>query len=157
MVSVIIFYVRNCKLIIPVFLFACLQLTAFSQENAAFQQPGLDYRLADDMFRSRNFGDARQLYHEISTYIKIDDPEITTGALFREAISAAELTNSDAPARIDNFIETYPENALAGEANLYLGKIYFRDNKYKDALKAFQGLDASGLSRQGKEELPCQQ
>jgi TolA-binding protein len=144
---------KPMRIFIPVLLFAVLQLTAFSQENAAFQQPGLDYRLADDMFRSRNSGDARQLYHEISSDITIDDPEIITTSVFREAISAAELTNNDAPARIDNFIETYPENALAGEANLYLGKIYFRDNKYKDALKAFKALDASGLSRQDKEEL----
>lgn len=144
---------KPIRIFITLFLFTNLQYPGFSQENAAFQQPGLDYRTADDMFRNKNFGTARQLYHEISSDIALADPEIITGAEFGEAISAAELNNGDAPARIDRFIETYPENALAGEANLYLGKIYFRDNKYKDAIKAFQGVDASGLSKSAREEL----
>lgn len=138
---------------IPVLLFFSLQNPAFTQENAAFQQPEMDYRLADDMFRKKNFGYARQLYHEISSGIVIDDPEITTNAVFREAISAAELDNGDATSKISSFVDTYPENALAGEANLYLGKIFFRDNKYKDALKAFKGVEVSSLGRAGKEEL----
>jgi TolA-binding protein len=144
---------RPIRIFIPVLLFVSLQHPGFTQENAAFQQPDLDCRLADDMFRAKNFGNARQLYHEISSDITIEDPEITTGAMFREAISAAELNHGDAPAKIDGFIKTYPENTLAGEANLFLGKIYFRDNKYKDALKAFQGVEVSGLGKSGKEEL----
>ena len=144
---------KPIRFLIPVLLFISLQHTGFTQENAAFQQPDMDYRLADDMFRHNNFGAARQLYHEISMDILLEDPEIATGAVFREAVSAAELNNGDAPAKIDGFIKNYPENALAGEANLYLGKIYFRDNKYKDALKAFQGVDASSLGKSGKEEL----
>jgi len=144
---------KPIRIFIPVLLFVSMQHPGFAQENAAFQQPGLDYRLADDMFRNKNFGTARQLYHEISIDIPVADPEISTGAEFREAISAAELNNGDAPAKIDRFIKSYPENVLAGEANLYLGKIYFRDNKYKDAIKAFQGVEASGMSKSGKEEL----
>lgn len=144
---------KPMRAFIPFVLFVSLQPAGFAQENAAFQQPGLDYQMADDMFRSRNFGSARQLYSQISSGITIEDPEIYTGAVFREAISAAELNNGDAPALIDRFIDTYPENALTGEANLYLGKIYFRDNKYKEALKAFQGVETSSLGKAGKEEL----
>lgn len=141
------------RIFIPVLLFISLQFPGLGQENAAFQQPGLDYRLADDLFRQRNFGSARQVYHDISGNLTIDDSEITTSAAFREAISAAELNNADAPAKISRFIETYPENALSGEANLYLGKIYFRDNKFKDAIKAFQGVNVSGLGKASREDL----
>jgi TolA-binding protein len=141
------------RILLPALFTAGLHFQGLPQENSAFRQPGLDYRLADDMYRSKNTGAARQLYHEISGDITIDDPEIITGANFREAASAAELKNGDAPERIENFIETYPENALSDQASLYLGKIYFKDNKYKDALKAFQRVDVPGLSKSDREEL----
>ena len=97
---------RPRRIFIPVLLLVCMQNPGFAQENAAFQQPGLDYRLADDMFRKKNFGSARQLYSEISMDIPLEDPEIATGAAFREAVSAAELDNGDAPAKINRFMET---------------------------------------------------
>ena len=144
---------KTYRSLLTAFIAACSVINGLAQENSAFVQPGSDYRLADDMFRSKNTGAARQLYHQISSDLTIDDPEITTGAEFREAVSAAVLDNGDAPARIEDFIEKYPENAYAGEANLYLGKIYFRDNKYKDAMKAFQRVEIPGLGKSAREEL----
>jgi TolA-binding protein len=143
---------KKRRIFIPAIFFICLQHPGFSQENAGFQQPGLDYRMADELFLHSNYGSARQIYHNISTDLAIDDPEIKTTAEFKEAVSAAELNNGDAPAKISKFIETYPENALAGDAKLYLGKIYFRDNRYKDAIKAFQGVNVSSLGKTGREE-----
>jgi TolA-binding protein len=134
-------------------LLAGLTNPSSAQENAAFLQPDADFRLANDMYRSRNTGAARELYHEISADITIDDPEIITTAEFYEAISAAELKNGDAPAKIEEFVNENQENALSDEASLYLGKILFRDNKYKDAIKAFQHVDVPGLSKPAKEEM----
>ncbi|MFO7614365.1 MAG: tetratricopeptide repeat protein [Bacteroidales bacterium] len=135
---------------IATLLFIAMQFQAFSQESAIYQQPGLDQRLAEDLFWKDHFGPARQIFSALS---EIPEPEIQPDALFFEAISAAELTHADAPAGIRNFIEEYPEHALTGEANLYLGKLYFRDNKFKDAIRAFQGVDISSLSRASREEL----
>lgn len=125
----------------------------FTQENAAFDQPGFDVQLADEMYRSKNTGAARQLYHEIASGIVIEDPQIITSAEYFEAVSAAELDNGDAPARIEKFVQDNAENAYAGEANLYLGKIYFKDNKYKDAINAFKRVEIPGLSKAEREEL----
>jgi len=144
---------KTFRIILPAFFIIGLLIELPGQENASFLQPDFDYRLADDMFRSRNMATARQLYHEITEEITIDDPEIATSAAFREAVSAAELQNSDAPARIEEFVDTYPESAYAGEASLYLGKICFRDNKYKDAIKAFQDVDITSLGKPAREEL----
>lgn len=130
-----------------------LYAPVLAQENAAFRQPGLDYRLADDLFRKNNLGSARRVYEEIINDYKSSDPEMIANAAFRQAVSAAELANGDAPAKIDRFIDDYPENALAGEANLFLGKSYFRDNKFKDAIKAFKQADLSGLSRSARDEM----
>jgi len=144
---------KPIRISILIFLSASLYFPGISQENAAFQQPELDSRLADDMFLKKNFGDARQLYHEIATNSKVDNPEIITNAVFFEAISAAELTNYDAQVKIEEFVTTYPENARAGEANLYLGKIYFWDNKYRDAIKSLQHVKISSLNKADREEL----
>jgi TolA-binding protein len=72
---------------------------------------------------------------------------------FLDAVSSAELTNEDSPREISNFVEDYPENALKSEASFYLGKIYFRDNKFKDAIQTLQDVEASGLDRESREQL----
>jgi TolA-binding protein len=140
------------RIFVPALFLICLHYPGYGQENAGFQQPALDIRMADGLFQHSNFGSARQVYHDISSDLSIDDPEIKTTAEFKEAVSAAELNNGDAPAKISKFIETYPENALAGDAKLYLGVIYFKDNQFKDAIKAFQGVNISSLSKAGREE-----
>jgi TolA-binding protein len=128
-------------------------LNGSAQENSAFMQPGLDYRLAGDLFRNKNFGSARQLYQEISGNVHGEDLDMASTALFREAISAAELENGDAEVSIERFVEENAENALVNDASLYLGKIYFRDKKFKDAVKLFQEVDISVLGKAEKEEL----
>lgn len=146
-------HLRFLKILLSAILAGGSFYLSTAQENAAFLSPGFDYRLAEEMFKSKNTGSARLLYHELSTDLEIPDPEILTTATFREAISAAELKNGDAPASIERFIRSNPENALTGEARLYLGKIYFKDNKYKDAIKAFQQVDIPGLDKTSREEL----
>jgi TolA-binding protein len=144
---------KPIRIIILYLSIICLQHPGNAQENAAFQQPELDFRLANEMFQAKNFGNSRQLYHEIASKGHDHNPDILTGAAFREAVSAAELNNSDAQAMIDAFIETYPENARTGTAHLYLGKFYFKDNKYRDAIESLQKVNIAGLSKTGREEL----
>ncbi len=123
---------------------------AHAQESAAFSQPGNDFRLAAELFHDKHFGSVR---HLLSHTESGDDRETEIIKTFFDAISAAELNNGDAPAKIGNFVESYPENAMTGEASLYLGKIFFREGKYKDAITAFQDVKTSGLSKDGREEL----
>ncbi len=143
---------KTTRVFLPILLILSMQHPGLAQENAAFQQPASDFKLADEMFRHKNMGQARQLYHEISTDKTHADADIQAGAMLREAITAAELTNLDAPALLMDFAEEYPENAQAGEVNLYLGKIYFRDNKFKDAVSALQKVKVSNLNKSGREE-----
>ena len=143
---------KTTRVFLPILLIFSMQYPGLAQENAAFLQPASDFRLADEMYRHKNMGQARQLYDEISRGSAGIDPEIMTGALLREAVTAAELTNLDAPALLMEFAEDYPENAQAEEVNLYLGKIYFRDNKFKDAVSALQKVKVSNLRKSGREE-----
>jgi TolA-binding protein len=144
---------KTTRVLFPLLLILSMQYPGFAQENAAFLQPALDYRIADDMFRMKNMGSARQLYGDISAGSPSTDPEIMTGSILREAISAAELNNLDAPALLSNFAEEYPENAQAGEVNLFLGKIYFKENKFKDAISSLQKVKVSNLGKNAREEL----
>ncbi|HOX77658.1 MAG TPA: tetratricopeptide repeat protein [Bacteroidales bacterium] len=126
---------------------------AFPQENAASRQPASEYRLADDLFRKGNLGAARRIYEQIAGNYAGQDPDLMAFAEYRQAVTAAELTHNDAAARIDRFIDKNPENALAGEAGLYLGRSFFYDNKFKDAIKAFQKADLTGLSKTARDEM----
>ncbi len=131
-------------------LLLCFAGHALAQESAAFRQPGNDFRLASELVSDRHYGPARLVLDRLETR---EERETETIREFFDAISAAELNNGDAPARIGNFVANYPENALAGEASIYLGKILFREGRYKDAIKAFQAVKPSGLSKEGREEM----
>ncbi len=135
--------------LLPTLLFVCYALASLGQESASFSQPSLDLRIAEELFLDRHYGSARQMYRQLG------EEQTGNRAIldFYDALSAAELENGDAPALVGGFVADYGVNAQAGEASLYLGKIYFRDGRFKDALSAFRKVNMGTLSRTGREEL----
>jgi TolA-binding protein len=126
---------------------------SMGQETAIYSQPGFDYRLATEMFHKKQYGNARQIFDRLLREPGLINDEILPDVELYDAISATELTNADGPGKVSDFVADHPENSLRGEASFYLGRNYFNDNKYKDAIRALQQVDASELSRESREEL----
>ncbi len=130
-----------------------LSNAAKGQESAIYNQPGRDYLLASELFQKKHYGAARFMFDDLTDQQSNSDFPPQPDMEFMDAISATEMTNADGPARVSNFVNDYPENALKGEASFYLGKNLFRENKYKEAIRALQEVDAAKLSRESREEL----
>lgn len=70
-------------------------------------------------------------------------------AFYYEAVCALNLGNEDAESMFRRFIKEHPENPLAKIAYFQIGKSYFKQEKYEDALKWFGMVEAAELT--GKE------
>ncbi len=66
-----------------------------------------------------------------------------------EAVCALNLGNDDAESMFRRFIKEHPENPLAKVAYFQIGKSYFKQEKYQDALTWFDKVQPAELS--GKE------
>lgn len=141
------------KVLVAFLLSLWLCQSASGQATEVYSDPTHDFRLASDLFLKNQYGSSRMIAGGLMDRTGMTGDELISESAFLEAISAAELNNGDAPVKISGFVEEYPENALTRDASFYLGKIYFRENKFKDAIKALQEVDASGLSRESREEL----
>lgn len=70
-------------------------------------------------------------------------------AYYFEAVCALNLGNDDAESMFRRFIKEHPENPLAKVAYFQVGKSYFKQEKYQDALTWFDKVQPAELS--GKE------
>ena len=67
-------------------------------------------------------------------------------AQYYEAVCALELNNDDAESMFTRFIKEHPENPLAKQAYFQVGKSYFKQGKYAEALEWFNKVDAVDLT-----------
>ena len=67
-------------------------------------------------------------------------------AQYYEALCALELGNDDAESLFLKFIKEHPENPLAKVAYFQIGKSYYKQGKYADALRWFDKVQAGELS-----------
>ena len=67
-------------------------------------------------------------------------------AQYYEAFCALQLNNSDAESLFQKFIHDHPENPLTKLAYFQIGKYYFKQEKYKEALDWFDKVSADELS-----------
>lgn len=67
-------------------------------------------------------------------------------AYYYEAVCALNLGNDDAESMFRRFIKEHPENPLAKVAYFQIGKTYFRQEKYEEALKWFNQAQPGDLT-----------
>jgi TolA-binding protein len=65
---------------------------------------------------------------------------------YYEALCALELGNDDAESMFLRFIKNHPENPLTRLAYFQIGKSYFKQQKYTDALRWFNQVQADELN-----------
>ncbi|RVT99833.1 tetratricopeptide repeat protein [Mucilaginibacter limnophilus] len=67
-------------------------------------------------------------------------------ASYYEAVCALESGSEDAESLFQKFIKEHPENPLAKMAFFQVGKSYFKQGKYKEALEWFNKVEAGELT-----------
>ena len=124
----------------------------YPQQTAIYDPVYEKYLKAKELFTHEKYSSAQQLFAELRENESPGLDAIRPEIVFYDALCAAELHHQDAAYKINHYIESYPEHGLTNEAYYYLGRMYFNDNKFRDAQKALQRVSPSRLSGISRDE-----
>jgi len=125
---------------------------AFSQSTAVYDNPEEDYRTGTDLFHKEKYGAAQEKFNKV--ILETDNPfsPLRINAEYYEAICALELYNRDAAFKLDEFVRNHPTSSYINRVNFQLGRLSYRDRKYRKAMESFQAVDISELSADERAE-----
>lgn len=131
------------KRLLPVLL-----MLAFGASKAQITQtqdhPIRFYNKGIELFDKEKFGAAQR---QFSIFLdKCDDPLLKINTEYYIATCALELMNPDALTMFTRIMEKYPESPKAKASAYQLGRYYFRQKEYRNALEQMETVDTGFLS-----------
>ena len=139
---------KYISILVPVF----FALSASAQQDLSFQVYRT-YHAATDLLNKGKYAAAAEQFRQVersrlktSTQPQFESELslVKENSQFYEAVCALELGNDDAESLFQKFIKDHPENPLAKVANFEIGKYYFKQEKYAEALIWFNKVTANG-------------
>ena len=116
-----------------------------AQQTAIYHQPDVLYNKGYELFINQKYSAAREVFDEY-----LQQPEGTAAnvinAQYYTGVSGFELFHPDAESKLLTFTRQYPENTHAARASFYLGKLYYRQKRYRNALPFFEKTDVYYLT-----------
>ncbi|MFI5219335.1 MAG: tetratricopeptide repeat protein [Bacteroidia bacterium] len=119
----------------------------FSQQTAVYTDPDWNYKSSVELFNKEKYSAAAQ---EFEKYIAESDIHSLNhiNAEYFLSICAVELFHPDAEKKLASFIENHPENMYAKYSYFQMGRIYYKQKKYKGAIEWFEKTDISTLNNE---------
>jgi TolA-binding protein len=136
--------------IIPIF----FAFSSSAQQNPSFWV-NKNYRTATGLLNAGQYVAAAQQFRlveaakikpETQAKFEAEISLLKENSQYYEAVCALQLGNDDAESMFLRFIKEHAENPLAKLAYFQVGKFYFKQQKYVDALIWFNKVDAGDLS-----------
>ncbi len=140
---------KHIAILVPAF----FTLTVSAQQNPSFRLYRT-YHAATDLLNKGKYVAAAEQFRlvETSALKTSTQPQfesslslIKENSQYYEALCSLELGNDDAKELFQRFIKDHPENPLAKTAYFQIGKYYFKQEKYADALVWFNKVNAEDL------------
>ena len=145
-------------------IFIFILFTFFSYTKILAQLPAnfsvnAKYKNALELFEQEKFASASSMFFEVEKAIIVTTPQyafsldvtnLKVNAEFYRAVCALELQNDDAVQLFKSFIKNYPENTKSKQSAFYVGKYYFDNDQYEEALNWFTKVSSIDLT--GKED-----
>jgi TolA-binding protein len=142
--------IKYIPLLIPVFIVS----TARAQQNPSSQiyrtyHTGIDlmdkgkYVAAAEQFR---LVEASRVKTSTQPQFESELSLVKENSQYYEAYCALSLGNDDAESMFQRFIKEHPENPLTKLAYFQIGKSYFKQGKYQEALRWFDKVQAGELN-----------
>lgn len=118
-----------------------------AQKTATYSDPDHVYKLAYELYLKEKFSAARDKFEE---YIAKNEANSLnkTNAQYYSAICSVELFHPDAEKKLFAFIHEYPENTNSRLAYFQLGRIYYKQKKYNNAIEWFEKTDVYFLKNE---------
>jgi len=132
--------------------FAVNLLTGYSQQTAKYDDPQSVYNSAVDLFQKEKYGAAQESFSELIESIQNPFSPMRINAEYYDAICALELYHPDAAYKLNQFVINHPTNSRKNGVSFQLGKLNYRNKKYRQALESFEMVDITQLSSKEKSE-----
>jgi len=116
-----------------------------AQRNQYYTHPNAVYRDALDLFDKAQYAAAQKRFDD---YLKLGidtRDEQVSAAHFYVASCAMELFNQDAGDLMLDFVRSYPESPRVNRAYYLLGRFYFGNRKWTDAILYYQKVEERKL------------
>ncbi len=138
---------RRYSILLFGLLIIILPVSTIAQATAVLQPTHQNRIIADELFQNKNFGAARIQFDQIAGNKKLSISERDEASLFT-ALCGARLQNADAITALRDYVNTHTESASLNTAFFELGRLYFNDNSYNEALISFEQVELNSLSNE---------
>ena len=137
--------------------FLVILLLAFSflsraQTSEKYNSDYADFFRGEELFEKEQYGAARKEFRNfIDAFQQKNDP-LYVKALYYEGISAIELYNNDGLRLLEDFNRNYPESIYKTKIYYRLGRFYFQQKKYAEAVAWFEKLHTLDIDEEDRNE-----
>ena len=125
----------------------------FAQKTAFYENPGLTYRKAVELFDQQSYAPAMEIFDKLITENILESELEKENAAYYSTVCSVELGNKDALKRVEGFSVNYPESKWLAALSFDMGKIYFNKKQYSQALESFSKVSQKNLSKSQRSEL----
>ncbi|MCR9015605.1 tetratricopeptide repeat protein [Aquiflexum gelatinilyticum] len=116
-------------------------------------QSGKQVTLDDnfELFNKHLFSGSRFEYEELKNSDLNNNQQVLVD--FYHSVSALKIENPGSTDLVNHFIRNYPNHPKKNEAAFILGSFYFDRKNYREAIPAFQKIEASAIKPEKKSEI----
>ncbi|SHJ20798.1 tetratricopeptide repeat protein [Pseudozobellia thermophila] len=129
---------------IPIFLGTVV--IGVSQETKIYTHDKREYQDALALYHNEQYQAAQTIFSKIKE--NTDDLEVKANSAYYEANAAVRLNQLGADRLMEDFVAKYPTSTKRNSAYVDVAEYYFETGKYPYALKWYNKVDQSALSRQ---------
>ena len=126
---------------------------ALAQQTLIHYDPGQLYQTGQELFSKEKYASAQAIFEKIiqrereRTSSHTLESDVVINAEYYFALCAVELYRSDAEYLLNNFLQDHPENPRAGSIHFVLGKLYYKQKKYRLAAEWLSKADKYYLTK----------
>lgn len=131
-------------ILLPLFLGMVFLVSA--QETKIYTHEQKDYQDALALYNNEQYQAAQTIFARVK--ISTDNLETRANSAYYEATTAVRLNQAGADNLMEDFVEKYPTSTKRNSAFADVAEYYFDTGKYPYALKWYNKVDQSALSRQ---------
>lgn len=127
-----------------------LSISAFTQQTAFYTDPETKFKEAKEYFQKEQYSLAYPLFKELKQDVretnKANIPVTVQEIEYYTTVCALKQNEGRAEDEALVFIEVQKNNARVQMMNYHLGEYYFRDERFADAARLYEGANISNLS-----------
>ncbi|MCB9195551.1 MAG: tetratricopeptide repeat protein [Flavobacteriales bacterium] len=124
-----------------------------AQKSTIYTDEYVDYRKALDLYDKEHYSAAQEKFFQVVAEIHNKQDEIRINSEYYAAVCALELFHKDAEHLLNEFLFNHPDHPKGKKINFQLGRYYYRNKKYKEAILYFEKVDLFDLEASEKVEL----